>query len=131
MRRPPRTLISASAVGVYGDQGSRLVHEGAVLREGFLADLARAWESATLAARRSAGVRVVNARFGMIMTPRGGALAKMLPPFSMGFGGRVGSGEQWWSWISLDDAVGALHHLLMDESVHRPGELHCAKCGYQ
>jgi uncharacterized protein (TIGR01777 family) len=119
MSRPPRVLVSASAVGYYGDCGDALVSEQAAAGEGFLAELASQWEAAAQEAE-AAGIRVVNARLGMVLSPRGGALGKLLRPFSLGLGGRVGSGRPWWSWISVDDAVGSLHHAMMDNSLHGP-----------
>jgi uncharacterized protein (TIGR01777 family) len=116
---PPKTLICASAIGFYGNRGDEELYEESPGGRGFLADVCRAWEAATEPAR-AAGIRVVNLRFGMILSPRGGALAKMLLPFRLGGGGRIGSGKQWWSWISLDDVIGAIHHALLTESVTGP-----------
>lgn len=117
--RPPRVFLAASAVGFYGDTGTSTVAEGAPAGEGFLAEVCRAWEEASQAASAFAD-RVVVARFGVILSPRGGALARMLPPFLAGAGGPVGGGEQRVSWISIDDAVGALVHLLMTRSADGP-----------
>jgi uncharacterized protein (TIGR01777 family) len=105
--RPPRVLVSASAVGVYGDRGDVLLDETSPPGSGFLADVCREWEAATGPAR-DAGIRVVNARLGVVLGLGGGALAKMLPAFRLGLGGPVGPGSQWVSWISLHDAVRAL-----------------------
>jgi len=113
--RPPRMLLSASAVGYYGDAGDKPLDETAAAGTGFLADLARAWEEATAPAAE-AGIRVALLRTGVVLDPTGGALAKMLPIFRAGLGGRLGSGRQWMSWISLDDAVGAIHHLLTSDA---------------
>ncbi|MSR01651.1 MAG: TIGR01777 family protein [Gemmatimonadetes bacterium] len=110
----PRVLISASAVGWYGSRGDEILGEGAPAGTGFLADVGQAWERATTAARE-AGVRVVHARFGIILSPAGGALGKMLVPFSLGAGATLGTGRQWTSWISLEDCVGALVHLLQTD----------------
>lgn len=115
----PQVLVCASAIGFYGDRGDELLMEESAAGEGFLADVCREWEEATRPAA-DAGIRVVNLRFGMIVTPAGGALAKMLPPFQFGGGGIVGSGRQWWSWLTLDDAVGVIHHALMTESLCGP-----------
>lgn len=112
MAAPPQVLISGSAVGYYGDTGSMMIDESAKKGDGFLADVCSHWESETAPAA-AAGVRVAIARTGIVLSPTGGALAKMLPPFRLGVGGPLGSGEQWMSWISLDDEVGALHHLLL------------------
>jgi uncharacterized protein len=118
MRTPPAVLVSGSATGYYGDTGAKVLDESAPNGIGFLADVCRAWEAETAPAA-DAGVRVALARTGIVLSPAGGALPKMLPPFQLGLGGPLGSGEQWMSWISLDDEVGALHHLLM--SATAPG----------
>lgn len=107
LARPPRVLISASAIGIYGDCGDRQVDERDGPGAGFLADLAQRWEAAADPAR-AAGVRVVHPRFGLILSPRGGALAKTLPAARLGLGGPLGSGQHWWSWVSLEDATAAL-----------------------
>ncbi len=112
MRRRPDVLVSASAIGYYGDTGSILLDEEAKKGDGFLADVCAAWEREVEPAA-AAGLRVAIARTGIVLSPAGGALAKMLPPFRCGLGGPLGAGTQWMSWISLDDQVGALHHLLM------------------
>ncbi len=116
MRRPPRALISASAIGYYGDTGDRIVTEHDSKGAGFLADVCAQWESATEPARR-AGIRVVNLRIGVVLTPKGGALARMLLPFRLGAGGALGSGVQFMSWISIDDLIRAIHHAICDESL--------------
>ena len=116
---PPKVLVSASAVGFYGDRGNEIVDEDSPSGSGFLAAVARDWEAATRPAVE-AGIRVVQLRFGIVLSPRGGALAKMLTPFSIGAGGVVGRGGQYWSWISVDDAIGAVHHALMADSVRGP-----------
>jgi uncharacterized protein (TIGR01777 family) len=122
LRRPPSVLVSASAMGIYGDRGDEVLVEDAV-PEGrppdFLVELGRDWESATDPAR-AAGIRVVNPRFGLVLTPAGGALRRMLPPFLLGAGGPLGSGKQWVSWISIDDAIGAIHHALFTEDLEGP-----------
>ena len=110
----PRALISASAIGWYGSRGEEVLDEAARPGTGFLAEVGQAWEGSTRAAAE-AGVRVAHARFGIILSPAGGALGKMLLPFSVGAGATLGSGRQWTSWISLDDCVGALLHLLCSE----------------
>ncbi|MCC7052717.1 MAG: TIGR01777 family oxidoreductase [Gemmatimonadaceae bacterium] len=111
----PECLISGSAVGYYGDGGAKVIDEEASKGAGFLADVCEVWEDEARKAE-AAGVRVVIARTGVVLSPAGGALAKMLPAFRLGAGGPMGSGQQWMSWISLDDEVGALHALLMDRS---------------
>ena len=108
MARPPRVLVSASAVGYYGDRGDEVLDERSPRGRGFLADVTQAWEDAADPAR-AAGIRVVHPRFGVVLTPAGGALAKLLPPAQLGAGGPLGSGRQWWSVVGLDDVVGAIH----------------------
>lgn len=107
LRIKPKVLIVASAVGFYGDRGDEVLDESSSAGTGFLADLCRNWEKAAQPAQ-DAGMRVVYARFGVVLGKRGGALAKMLPLFRAGLGGRLGSGRQWVSWISMEDAVAAL-----------------------
>lgn len=119
MASPPKVLVSASATGYYGDRGDEVLDEASSAGDGFLAEVVKQWESATKPAADS-GIRVVNLRFGVILSPKDGALAKMLLPFRLGLGGRVGSGRQWWSWISVDDAVGAIQHALMTDSLSGP-----------
>lgn len=108
--RPP-VLLSGSAIGIYGPSDGSDLDEASPAASGFLADVCRQWEQATAPAE-AAGVRVVHLRTGIVLTPKGGALAKMLPLFRLGLGGRFGNGRQWQSWISLDDEVGAIRHLL-------------------
>lgn len=115
----PRTLISSSAVGFYGNGGDARIQEGGENGKGFLAEVCRAWELATRPAE-SAGVRVVRLRTGVVLSPAGGALAELLTPFKMGAGGRLGSGNQYMSWIDLDDVVGLIGHLLYDERARGP-----------
>lgn len=119
MPTPPRVFISASAIGYYGDCGDELLDENSPSGNGFLADTVLQWEAATQPAS-DAGIRVVRMRIGVILSPRGGALAKMLLPFKLGAGGRVGNGRQWWSWIALDDVVGAILHLLSNDAISGP-----------
>ena len=116
---PPKVLVSASAIGFYGDRGDEILDEDSPSGEGFLAGVAREWEAATKPAA-AAGIRVVQLRFGVVLSPKGGALAKMLTPFRMGVGGAIGSGRQYWSWISIDDAASAIYHVLMTDSIHGP-----------
>lgn len=115
---PPRVLVSASAVGWYGDRGETVLTEQAGPGRGFLAEVAEAWEAAAEPARQR-GIRVVHPRLSMVLA-RGGALAAMLPAFRLGLGGPVGPGRQWWSWIGLDDAVGALLWLLDHDGLCGP-----------
>jgi len=105
----PHTLISASAIGFYGDCGDEPVDETAPQGGGFLADVCGRWEQASQPAR-DAGIRVANARIGVALSQRSGALAEMLPPFRMGVGAVAGDGRPWLSWVALDDVLGALHH---------------------
>lgn len=112
----PRTLISGSAIGFYGDRGDEMLDETSPRGEGFLAEICRRWEDATGAAG-AAGVRVANIRTGIVLAPKGGALKKMLPLFRLCAGGRFGSGRQWMSWISLTDEVRAIEHLLTSDVV--------------
>jgi uncharacterized protein (TIGR01777 family) len=107
----PRALISASAVGYYGDRGEELLREESPSGSGFLAEVCREWEAANQPASE-ASIRTVQIRIGVVLSPSGGALQKMLPPFRMGVGGNIGSGRQWMSWIHVQDLVGALHHIL-------------------
>lgn len=115
----PRTLISASAVGYYGRRGGELLEEDVALGSGFLTEVCQAWENATKPAER-AGVRVVLLRTGLALSPAGGALRQMLPPFNMGLGGRLGSGKQYMSWIDLDDLIGLIHHVLFSDTLSGP-----------
>ena len=112
----PRVLVSASAIGYYGSRGDEMLTEESRAGNGFLAETGREWESATGAAGH-AGVRVVMPRIGLVLSTRGGALAKMLPAFRMGVAGRIGSGHQYWSWITLDDLVRVMEFALVDERV--------------
>ena len=120
--RPPQVLASASAVGYYGDTGDRAVTEADGPGTGFLADVVQQWEAATAPAA-DAGIRVARFRSGVVLTDRGGALDKQLLPFKMGLGGRVGTGEQYLSWISLDDEVAAIRHLLTTPTIDGPVNL--------
>ena len=119
MKSPPKVLVCASAIGFYGDRCDEELNEESAAGTGFLADVAQQWEAATQPAR-DAGIRVVNLRFGVILSPKDGALSKMLLPFKLGGGGRVGSGKQYWSWVSIDDAAGAIHHAVSTDSLSGP-----------
>ncbi len=119
LTQPPKTLVSASAIGYYGDRGDEILAEESQPGRDFLADVCIEWEEATAHATEK-GIRVVNTRFGIILSKNGGALAKMLTPFRMGVGGRVGSGKQWMSWIALDDVIGALSFVLTNDAVRGP-----------
>ena len=116
----PRVLVSASAVGWYGSRGTETLTEASAPGEGFLAGVARAWEEATASAA-AAGIRVVHVRTaGIVLSRNGGALKAMLTPFKAGLGGPVGSGKQWWSWISLPDLVAVYERALTDETLSGP-----------
>ena len=115
----PRIFLCASATGIYGDRGDETLDEQSESGGGFLAGVCREWEKATEPATR-AGVRVVNLRFGPILARVGGMLEKMLTPFKMGLGGKIGSGKQYISWVSLEDSIGAMKLALTDESIRGP-----------
>ncbi|HZR57109.1 MAG TPA: TIGR01777 family oxidoreductase [Terriglobales bacterium] len=115
--KPPRVLISASAIGYYGDRGEEILREESASGTGFLSEVCREWEAATQAAS-GAGIRVVHIRIGLVLAPTGGALQPMLMPFKFGVGGKIGSGRQWWSWIHIDDLVGTIIHILENDSLH-------------
>jgi uncharacterized protein (TIGR01777 family) len=115
---PPPLLVNASAVGYYGDRGDEVLDESSAPGEGFLAELARDWETAASAAT-SIRTRVVLLRTGMVVG-RGGALERMLLPFKLGAGGRIGSGNQWWSWIAMEDVIGAVRFALANPEVQGP-----------
>lgn len=119
---PPRAFVSASASGYYGDTGPEAVEEDAPAGSTFLARVCQAWEQAAAPARE-VGVRVAHPRTGLVLAPGGGALAKLLPVVKLGVGGRLGSGKQWWSPISLADEVGALRHLCDTETLAGPVNL--------
>lgn len=119
---PPRVMVCASAVGIYGDRGDELLTERSDPGTGFLAELCVAWEKATEPFRHHA-LRCVSARLGIVLDRERGALARMLPVFRAGVGGRLGDGRQWWSWIDLEDAVAAFVHVLRDTTVAGPVNL--------
>lgn len=116
---PPRVMVSASAVGYYGDRGNELLREESGPGTDFLSEVCREWEAAAEPARE-AGIRVVHPRIGIVLSPRGGALGTTLPIFKLGGGGKIGSGRQWWSWVALDDVVGSIVHALNNEAVSGP-----------
>jgi uncharacterized protein (TIGR01777 family) len=122
LRQPPNTLLVASATGIYGNRGDELLDERSSPGTGFLADLCREWEAAAQPAA-DAGIRVVHLRFGVVLGPGAGALAKILPLFWLGLGGRLGSGHQWMSWISLVDAVAAALFVLDTATLDGPVNL--------
>ncbi|HEY7634022.1 MAG TPA: TIGR01777 family oxidoreductase [Gemmatimonadales bacterium] len=122
LQRRPRVLVSTSAVGVYGNRGDQVLTEtdaDSATPPDFLVDVVREWEAATEPAR-AAGIRVVLLRSGLVLSPAGGVLGRMLPAFRMGAGGRLGSGRQWMSWIAIDDTIGAIHHALTTDSLSGP-----------
>jgi uncharacterized protein (TIGR01777 family) len=119
LAKPPAVLVCASAIGYYGSRGDEILSEESAPGVGFLADVGREWEAATATAS-ARGIRVVNLRIGVVLSPAGGALAKMLTPFRLGLGGVIGGGAQWMSWIALDDAIGALRHALVTEALRGP-----------
>lgn len=115
----PKVMISVSGVGYYGETGDAEVDESYESGNMFLSEVCKRWELACEPARL-AGIRVVHARLGMVISSKGGALAKMLPTFQRGVGGVIGSGSQWMSWVSLEDVLGAFRYLLKEESMHGP-----------
>ncbi len=117
-RGGPRVLVVASGVHYYGDRGDEPLTEGSSPGQGFLPGVCRVWEAAADPAR-AAGIRVVNVRTGPVQA-RGGMLARQLPLYKLGLGGRLGSGRQWWSWIALDDVVGIYRHALATETLQGP-----------
>ncbi len=122
LNQPPQVFIGASAIGYYGNRGDEILTESSAPGQGFLADICREWEAAADPARRR-GLRVVNARLGVVLSPRGGALGAMLIPFKLGLGGVIGSGKQYMSWIAIDDAARALDHILKTEGLEGPVNL--------
>ncbi len=119
LNHPPQVLICASAIGYYGSRGTEVMNEGSASGTGFLAEVCREWETATEFVGH-AEIRVVNLRMGIVLSLAGGPLEKMLPPFKMGVGGILGKGRQYMSWIALDDAVGAIYHTLVTDSLQGP-----------
>ena len=116
----PKVFVSASAIGFYGDRPSEMLHEGAMPSKGdYLSDLCQDWEAAASVAK-DAGIRVVHPRFGVILSPKGGAMSKLLTPFKLGAGGIIGNGKQVMSWIALDDVIYALNYVLMNEAIIGP-----------
>jgi len=119
LSRPPSLFLSASAIGYYGDRGDELLTEASAPGNDFLANVCVEWEKATRPAVEK-GIRTIHARFGIILDAEGGALAKMLTPFRMGIGGRIGDGKQWMSWVALDDVVNGLRFLMEEPSTRGP-----------
>lgn len=119
LKNPPSVLVSASAIGFYGERGEEALDESSPAGTGFLPEVCAPWEAATAAAT-DRGIRVVLPRIGVVLSPQGGALAKMLRPFGMGVGGVVGSGRQYMSWITLDDLIGVLFRAVHDDRMRGP-----------
>jgi len=117
--RPPRVLVNASAIGIYGDRGDELLDESSAPGTGFLAEVAQVWE-ASAAPASERGIRTVFTRFGIVLGAAGGALKEMLPPFKLGAGGKLGNGKQWMSWVTLDDVVGAIDYAITSDRVSGP-----------
>ena len=115
----PQVFACSSAIGYYGDRGNEVLNEASKPGIGFLPDVCREWEAATQAAA-NAGIRTVQMRSGVVLSSKGGALGKMLTPFKMGVGGRIGDGQQWMSWIDIEDMVGAIHHILKSDLLQGP-----------
>jgi uncharacterized protein (TIGR01777 family) len=118
----PRVFICASAIGFYGNRGDEILGEKSPMGRGFLPEVCGEWEKASRITA-AAGIRTVNVRIGVVLSPKGGALGKMLTPFKLGLGGRLGSGQQWMSWIHVDDIVGGIHHAIRTESLSGPVNL--------
>jgi uncharacterized protein (TIGR01777 family) len=119
LERPPKALLCASAIGFYGDRGSESLTEESASGSLFISRLCREWEAATRPALEG-GIRVVNLRFGIILSAADGALAKMLLPFRLGLGGKIGSGRQYMSWVSIDDVVGIIQYAIKTEAISGP-----------
>jgi uncharacterized protein (TIGR01777 family) len=117
--QPPRVLVCASGIGYYGDRRDEILDEHSPAGSGFLAEVCREWEDATMAAKQK-GIRVVNVRIGIALTAKGGALGKMLPAFRLGLGGQVGSGQQYWSWIAMDDLLHIFHEAIVRHDLSGP-----------
>ena len=119
-RRSPRGyLFPLPQLAYYGSRGDEILREDSPSGEGFAAEICRQWEAAAQPAAQ-AGIRTAQLRIGVVMSADGGALPKMLPPFRLGLGGRLGDGRQWWTWVSVRDVVGAIHHVLENESLSGP-----------
>jgi uncharacterized protein (TIGR01777 family) len=119
LQNPPKTLVSASAIGIYGDRDDERLTEGSGTGEGFLADVVATWEHSTGPAS-AAGIRVVHLRLGLVVAPEGGMMGPVKPLFKAGLGGRIGDGEQWWSWVTLDDVARAFVHAVDDSALSGP-----------
>lgn len=115
LNKPPSVFVSCSAIGFYGNRGDEILNEDSSKGTGFLADVCEAWEQAADPLLKNGRTRVAHTRLGIVLHPRQAALAKLLTPIRFGLGGRMGSGRQFWSWISISDCIGAVYHLLMDQ----------------
>ena len=118
----PAVLVCASAVGFYGNRGDEVLREDSPAGQGFLPEVCREWEASSRIAA-DASIRTVNIRLGLVLSAKGGALRRMLTPFKLGLGGRIGSGQQWWSWIHVDDIVRGIHHAIRNDSLSGPVNL--------
>jgi hypothetical protein len=127
LEKKPEVLVCASAIGYYGNRGSEPLTEDASEGSGFLAEVCIDWEQAANAAKAS-GIRVVLARIGAVLSPKAGALAKLLPIFSAGGGGRIGDGKQYFSWVSIDDVCGAIYHAIVTKQVEGPLNVVAPNC---
>ena len=119
LERPPRVLVSVSAIGFYGDRGDEVLDEASPPGVGFLPEVCRAWEEAASPAA-AGGIRVVHPRLGLVLTTRGGVLTRLLPLFRLGLGGALGDGSAWWSWVVLEDVIAVLDRALADEGLVGP-----------
>ncbi|MFI5264079.1 MAG: TIGR01777 family oxidoreductase [Candidatus Kapaibacterium sp.] len=119
LKNPPKAFICSSAIGYYGNRGDEELTEASSPGTGFLADVCKVWEAATQPIAKQ-GIRVVNVRTGLVLSPDGGALQKLLLPFKLGAGGKIGSGNQWWSWITLNDLLKIYQYSIEDGSVNGP-----------
>jgi uncharacterized protein len=118
----PRVFVSASAIGIYGSRGDEILREESSAGQGFLSEVCREWEAASRI-EADAGIRTVNVRIGLVLSNRGGALPKMLKPFKLGLGGRIGTGQQWSSWIHVDDIVRGIRHAINTPELFGPVNL--------
>ncbi len=123
LKDPPKAFLSASAVGYYGDRGDELLTEESEPGRGFLPEVCRDWEAATAVAHEDERIRVVLLRFGVVLSSEGGALKQMLGPFRKGIGGKIGNGRQFMSWVSVDDVVAAIVHIMANDSLIGPVNL--------
>ena len=122
MKSPPKVFISASATGYYGDRGDSIVTEEDEPGSYFVSKICHEWEKAAEPAMGK-GIRTTFLRIGAVLTPEGGALQKLLPSFQLGMGGKIASGNQYMSWICIDDVIGAIHHIIMDNNIEGPVNL--------